>query len=543
MADVLANLLIKLGVDDKDLEKGLDGIPGKLDALGGKLSAAGGKLTRNVTLPIMAAGAGLFALAQEAEEAQAKLGSSFDSMGAAAWTSVDALNAQAEALQSATTFDDEGIANFQSVLLTFGNVTGDVFTDATKAGLDMSAKLGTDLQSSAIQVGKALNDPIKGVTALTRVGVSFTQQQKEQIAEMQEAGDLAGAQAVILGELEKQFGGTAEAMAKTNTGQAKQAMNALANAGESIAMVVAPAFGFLARTVKSLAEGFSSLPGPAKTAIAGIMGLAAVVGPLLMVTGKLTTMMGAGGSLAVGFETAKKGFLALKAVMMANPWIAIIAATVALVTLIVANWDKIVAFLKKAWDWIKNAASAVWEWVKGVFQKGVDFIKNLFLNLTLAGLIIKHWDKIKAAATAVKDWIVDKWNAVVGFFKSLPDRIGSAVRGLADVISAPFKAAFNAVARFWNSTVGKLSFKVPGWVPGVGGKGFDVPNIPTFHDGGVFRTANPGGEGLALLRDGETVLTPSQSGGTTYNLFTLSRSDFLRELRNAGVEIDLLGWS
>jgi phage-related protein len=77
--------------------------------------------------------------------------------------------------------------------------------------VDMSQALGQDLSSSAIQLGKALNDPINGITALSRVGVSFTEEQKELIRTMAEAGDIAGAQAVILAELEREFSGSAQA--------------------------------------------------------------------------------------------------------------------------------------------------------------------------------------------------------------------------------------------------------------------------------------------------------------------------------------------
>jgi phage-related minor tail protein len=96
-------------------------------------------------------------------------------------------------------------------LLTFGNVSGEAFDRAQMAAVNLSARLGQDLQSSAVQVGKALNDPIKGVTALGRVGVSFTEQQKEQIKAMTKVGDVAGAQSLILAQLEKQYGGSAEA--------------------------------------------------------------------------------------------------------------------------------------------------------------------------------------------------------------------------------------------------------------------------------------------------------------------------------------------
>jgi hypothetical protein len=68
---------------------------------------------------------------------------------------------------------------------------------------------------------------------------------------------------------------------------------------------------------------------------------------------------------------------------------------------------------------------------------------------------------------------------------------------VANVITAPFKAAFNLVAKLWNNTVGKLSFKVPGWVPGIGGKGFDVPDIPELKDGGIVTQAT-----LAMIGEG-----------------------------------------
>ena len=84
-----------------------------------------------------------------------------------------------------------------NVLLTFTNIRNevgrgnDIFNQATGLALDMSVALGHDLASSNIQLGKALNDPIKGITALQRVGVAFTEQQKEQITTLVESGDTA----------------------------------------------------------------------------------------------------------------------------------------------------------------------------------------------------------------------------------------------------------------------------------------------------------------------------------------------------------------
>ena len=129
---------------------------------------------------------------------------------------VDAL---AASLSKVAGIDDEVIQAGENVLLTFTSVRNqvglgnDVFNQATSAALDMSAALGTDLQGSIIQLGKALNDPIQGMTALRRVGVSFTEQQKEQIKALQESGDLLGAQKIVLGEVQREFGGAAAANA------------------------------------------------------------------------------------------------------------------------------------------------------------------------------------------------------------------------------------------------------------------------------------------------------------------------------------------
>jgi len=146
-----------------------------------------------------------------AEAAQAQLGAAIASTGGAAGRTVAQLNEHAAALQKITNFGDETINAMQGVLLTFREIKGDQFDAATVAVLDMSQALGQDLQSAAQQVGKALNDPVKGMTALSRSGVTFTDVQMEMAKEMVAANDIIGAQAIILKELEANFGGSAEA--------------------------------------------------------------------------------------------------------------------------------------------------------------------------------------------------------------------------------------------------------------------------------------------------------------------------------------------
>src|SRR6188472_1762502 len=108
MADL--NLRVKVAVDGAN----------KLDSLSGKMSTVGKNLTIGLTAPIIAAGAGFITMAADAEKSQSKLESVFESTEAAAWTSVDALDAHATALSKATTFDDESIKEAQAALLKFG---------------------------------------------------------------------------------------------------------------------------------------------------------------------------------------------------------------------------------------------------------------------------------------------------------------------------------------------------------------------------------------------------------------------------------------
>lgn len=129
----------------------------------------------------------------------------------------------ASSLQGVTTYGDEAVIASQALLLTFTRIGGDTFTRAQKAILDVATAMGQDLQSATLQVGKALNDPILGMTALSRSGIQFTESQKEVVKQLVETGREAEAQAIILAELETQFGGSAAA-AKNTLGGALQSL-------------------------------------------------------------------------------------------------------------------------------------------------------------------------------------------------------------------------------------------------------------------------------------------------------------------------------
>ncbi len=168
------------------------------------------------------------------------------------------LQALAGALQKTTTFGDEATIEMEALLLTFTNIRGEIFKAAVPAILDMSTAMGQDLKSSSLQLGKALNDPLQGISALTRVGVTFTDAQKEQIRAMVESGRVAEAQSIILRELQTEFGGAAKAARQGLGG----ALTALENK-----------FGDVLEASVKLAGGDSGAPGMINTLTAAMYGL------------------------------------------------------------------------------------------------------------------------------------------------------------------------------------------------------------------------------------------------------------------------------
>jgi hypothetical protein len=184
--------------------------------------------------------------AEAAETAVAKLDSVLRSTGGAAGFSGEALEKLSLDLAQITRFSKTATVNAAAVLATFTNVRGDVFTDALRAAQNLSTVLDQDLQVSVVQLGKALNDPAHGYTALKRAGVSFSQSQIATIKAMQESGNLMGAQKIILRELATEFGGAAEAAGGGFGAQIDRAKAAVGSIATSIVGAALPALAKMA---------------------------------------------------------------------------------------------------------------------------------------------------------------------------------------------------------------------------------------------------------------------------------------------------------
>ena len=184
-----------------------------------------------------ALGAAAIRAAEDAQVADKRLANVADSMGLfgkETETVIKRLGEFADQTMKKTAVDDELIKSTQAQLLTFkslaqtANSTGGAFDRATLAALDMAAVFGGDGAGNAIKLGKALNDPIKGISALTRVGIQFTQEQKNMIKAMVETSDASASVAVGLFENERSYNDFIKAQVKAGA-TAKETANFFKN--------------------------------------------------------------------------------------------------------------------------------------------------------------------------------------------------------------------------------------------------------------------------------------------------------------------------
>lgn len=235
--------------------------------------------------------------------------------GGAAGFTADQLSRTAKELQGVSGFGDQDIlGDVTAQLLGFNNIVGDVFRDANRLAVDLAAGMGSDLRSAAALMGQALNDPVKGLDSLSEAGLRFSGSQRAQIEAMQAAGNVAGAQRIILDELGAAYAGQAEVARSTADG-AKRAWRAMMTdvrevAGGVLNDVLPPVFDGLSR----LARMFLDLSPPVQKAVVVLGGVAVVIPPLTLAVSGLAVavnaLMGPVGIATLGL-TALAGAVAV----------------------------------------------------------------------------------------------------------------------------------------------------------------------------------------------------------------------------------------
>lgn len=186
------------------------------------------------------------------EKSLSQLRAGLESTHGAAGVTYEELTEGAERFAASTIYNKETLLDMQAQLLSFPEVTKETFADAEQAIMDLATRTGHSLHDVSIMVGKALGDPTKGITALRRVGVEFSQSQTEVIKKLAETGHVAQAQKMILKELSREYAGSTAAASATDGGKLEILKHQFDEVKESIGKLVMEETIKLAPTIKEL---------------------------------------------------------------------------------------------------------------------------------------------------------------------------------------------------------------------------------------------------------------------------------------------------
>jgi hypothetical protein len=446
-----------------------------------KLEGAGEKAQfaiKKAALPAAAAIAGLGIVAVDAVKAFMEDDKAAQLLATSLRNTTGATDAQIASVESfitqtsiaAAVADDELRPAFDKLVRGTGDVTK--AQDLMNLALDISAGTGKDLGAVSDALSKAFNGQLGPLKKLDPA-----------LASLIENGATTDEVFAALGNT---FKGAASTSANTASGKMKSFSIQMGEFKESIGAAVLPIVNKLLPAFTAMGTWISENVGLVVTLGAVIGAIAASV---LIANAAITAWNALTAVTAAVNAVLGASFSALWVATGAIVIIGIIAALVALQV----KFD----IFGKAIDGIKVGFNAVWGAIKTVFNWVKDNWPLLLAIITGPfGLAIAFVVKFKDDIMSVFSLIYSGIKATMGF--------------VADVITAPFKAAFRAVAGLWNNTIGKLSFKVPSWVPGIGGSGFDVPDIPMLAEGGIVTSPT-----LAMIGEGrgpEAVIPLSKLG-------------------------------
>lgn len=409
--------------------------------------------------------------ASAAEQVSAKLGAVLKSTGGAAGVTAEMANDLANSLMNVTRFEDEAILEAETLLLRFKSIGKDIFPEATKATLDLAESLGIDANSAAKMLGKALETPGVGLLRLKMAGVAFNEEQLKMIQGMAEAGDLAGAQRMILDELKTSIGGTAEAMGSTMAGKMEILKNKFGNLKETIGGALLPVLTELltklietldspivTMAVDRLAAFFTALPGVVGGAFAAVQSF---------YRSRLAPVF-------AGIQNLLNNWVipAFKTVVewsrdkISDAWNALRSAwTGTLQPALQGIWKKITedvlpavqAFIKEGWARLQE----VWGKVKGWYDTKLAPVFAGMYNKLTEDVIpkLKEWaqwtgEKLNEAWGKLQGWYDNTLKGVLtGLYDKLVNEVIPKVKEWAQWTGEKLGEAWTKVQGWWNTTL------------------------------------------------------------------------------------------
>lgn len=486
MATDLGELIYTLTLNDS-------GFAGQLDAASNKVKEASGQMTTaneeveessgkaGGAFTDMAgqfvAGAAIFTIGQKAldlvkssigdaiqaakdwqtqqQGLQAELKSTHDASGLTA----DQVQGLAENIQDTTPISREAALAGDNMLLTFTNLGKNVFPQASQAVADMATRMNAgavpsaqQMSQTALQLGKALNDPATGMMMLRREGVTFSAQQQEQIKTMEKSGDTMGAQKLMLAELSKEFGGSAAANVNTYQGQVdilKNKFNDLVGGAMTRLLSTLEKAAVYIMEHKALLIAVGAVIGTLSTVI--LVGLIAAIiqTSVGFIRSGVEATISAAKMVAAAVVSAAAWVIANAAMIAGILLIAVVVAAVA--ALIITHWQEVKDFFAAVWQKIQDGAHAVIDWIKDHWQLLVGILLGPVAFAVAE--IITHWQQIKDAFNTVINTIK---NAAANFGSLLANAGKDLIQGLINGITGTAGKVFDAVKNIGEQAVNKL---------------------------------------------------------------------------------------
>lgn len=375
--------------------------------------------------------------ATEQQDVNAQLQASLESTGNKAGVTMQMMSDLADSQAKVTRFSDDQTAAIEKVALTFTSVNKDIFPQTISLSEDMATKLGIQGTQAMTMIGKAMDDPIKGMGALHRVGVSFTEQQKDQIKALVAAGDTLGAQKLLLSELGTEYGGSALAAGKTFAGQQEILANQFKQVKETIGTALLPVLGQLTGVITAnvlpVVERFgtwfaANLPIAiayvSDTVIPKLLQAWASIKPtvdlVIAVIGAVVQSFSAGGdganTLSATVQTLSDYWTALQ------PTIANVVS--AIQTVVLAVFGVIDTFMKAHGADIQATMQDAWTKIQAIIKTGIELYNAIVPPIlkAIAGFIKAHGTEIQALLSST-------WNAI----KAVIDAALTLIQGVITV--------------------------------------------------------------------------------------------------------------
>ena len=406
---------IRIVGDAKQAQKALQGVGVSAKGLTGSLAPATAGLTKLFAATAGVVGfatitrsiGGMVSSAYESQKVLKQTEAIIRSTGGAAGMSAKDIADLADSLSKKVGVDDEAIQSSLNLLLTFKQVRNEfgegnkIFDRAAQAALDLGNVFGS-VDSAALQLGKALSDPVRGMTALRRSGINFTQAQQDQIKALVESNDVLSAQKLILDEIESQVGGTAEATATS----ADRFGVAFENIRENIGTLLLPAMESFANYmistvlpfVQQLIDAFKEggLAGALDVAAGAFLNFTTNGGTAAeVVSGLLGILAGAATAWIVYSVATTAAAIATMGLSAAIASIPVIGQIAVIIGLIIAGFTYLILKSQAFRDMMKQVWNAIVTFVEtslNIVLGALEILANGFI--AAINLLIKAYNKI-----------------------------------------------------------------------------------------------------------------------------------------------------